>query len=69
MKDQELLVIEGISVLIFKTLNALNSEQRYPGGDADRMDENLKDLKERYLKLVKIRTDFELTVSGVVGFN
>ena len=62
-------IIDNLSSLIYSTMKELAAEQKYPGMDPDQMDDNLKILKERYYRLVKIRFDIEITCADVTLTN
>jgi hypothetical protein len=59
-------VTNGLSELIYSTLQSLQVVQYHPGADSDMMDDEMKTAEERYTKLMRIRKEFELTCSMAI---
>lgn len=57
-------IIDGLSEHILAALSILNGEQTDPGGDVDRSEQFMEDLKIRIAALRDIRTKLEHVFSG-----
>ena len=55
-----------LSTLILDKLNELSSEQHYPGGDPDMMDDKIKVCKFQIKELRLMRQHFEDIMTGAI---
>lgn len=57
-------IVSHLSGQIADDMQRLSSEERHPSGNADHMDDTIKELKERIRKLRIIREEVERTFTG-----
>lgn len=57
-------VVEGLSILIMRTRQTLESERSGPGADPDRSDDRIKNCQTRIKALCKLREEFEQEMGG-----
>lgn len=67
--DTEVEVVDGLSILIMRHLNAQAHQEYCPDANPDSMDHKIADARKRVAALRRIREDFENVISGVVGID